>query len=170
MNSNATKVDNMRNVTPAPQITGPEVRNFRRDLNWNQEQLALLLDVSKAYIQKIESTPHPAPVVIAERIFGVKQARLLSEDLKNFAHPQSRRFHDFRRSINFAKKPPFLGLPSCGCGDSRCHLTPVGDGEVADGTHWWKFKGLRCRRLTYLNEKGRKVPAVARYRGDAAPQ
>lgn len=170
MNSNATKVEHMRNVKPVPQITGPEVRDFRRNLNWNQEQLALLLAVSKAYIQKIESVPEPAPAVIAERIFGAKQSLLLSEKLTTVAPEQSRRFHDFRRSTNFTRKPPFTILPICGCGDSRCHLTPVADGGQAGGVHWWKFKGLRCRRLTYLNEKGRKVPPIARYKGDAVPQ
>ena len=160
----------MRNVTPVPQITGPEVRNFRRDSNWNQEQLARLLAVSKAYVQKIESAPDQAPAVIAERIFGVKQARLFSGEQRNVAPQPSRKFHDFRRSTNFARKPSFTTLPNCECGDSRCHLTPVADGGLAGGVHWWKFKGLRCRRLTYLNEKGRKEPPIARYKGDAVPQ
>src|SRR5258706_16032238 len=118
----------MRVVKPVPEITGHSVREFRRDLNWNQERLAQLLAVSKPYVQKIESAPDPVPAIIAERIFGARQFLLLADELKKaIANQQSRKFHDFRRSTNFSRRPPFAALPACQCRDARCHLTPVMD-------------------------------------------
>lgn len=158
----------MRKVKAAPQATGRDVREFRRDLNWNQERLAALLGVSKAYIQQIESASDPAPLSIAERIFGARQLLLLAEALRTrVADQQPRNFHDFRRSRNFASQPPFSVLPRCQCGNPRCNLTPVKDGEW-DGKHLWKFQGIRCRQIVYVNTHGKIVPAPRDLTRDAA--
>src|ERR1700680_4465033 len=65
LRTSPTRLENMRIVKPAPKIPGTEVREFRRDLNWNQERLAQLLGVSKPYVQKIESAPDPISAIVA---------------------------------------------------------------------------------------------------------
>lgn len=160
----------MRIVKPAPQIPGAEVREFRKDVNWNQERLAQFLSVSKPYVQKIESAPDPIPTIIAERIFAARQFLLLPDELKKgIGRQQSHKFHDFRRSSNFSLRPPFAALPTCQCGDDRCRLTPVRDGEWAGGIHWWKFQGIRCRKISYLDNVGKIVSPPLRYAGDGVP-
>jgi DNA-binding XRE family transcriptional regulator len=149
----------MRQLRAAPQTTGHDVREFRKNLNWNQERLAKLLGVSKAYVQQIESVSAPAPLTVAERIFGARQLLRLAEALrKNVADKQPRNFHDFRRSRNFSVQPPFSVLPRCQCGNPRCNLTPIKDGDW-DSRHLWKFQGIRCRKIVYVSSEGKVLPA-----------
>jgi hypothetical protein len=138
-------------------LDGADLRQFRRDQNWNQERLANLLEISKSYLQALEASPDPVPDRIADRVNtlrrGLGRGDIKSEKDKPRVHFQE----GFRSSTTFSKRPRFQALPACPCADSRCRLSPVKDGQW-DGQHLWKFKGTRCQRVRYVNARGKIVP------------
>jgi DNA-binding transcriptional regulator YiaG len=153
-----------RRVQPAARVSGQGLRRIRQDHNLNQEELANQLSVSKAYVQKLESSPASIPQIIAERLSVVEHKQMPASS----APP--RHFHDFRRSGKFkTQQPPFERLPACACGNVACNLTPVAAGKWLTGILWWKFQGIQCRRISYLGQDGRRVLPPPRYAGDGAP-
>src|SRR6266705_5509932 len=154
----------MRILKPAPAITGPQLREFRRTLGWYQQRFARLLGVSKPYVQKIESSPAPIPQVIAERVYAASRVKLvLLQIKKELASQPPPRFHDFRRSRNFSTKPPFQTLPKCRCGHPRCHLSPLRDVDLPSKVHVWKFQGIRCRLINYVSKRGSPIHVSYRH-------
>ncbi len=155
-----------RRVRSATPLTGPELRELRRNLNLNQEELAERLDVSKAYVQKLESFPGSIPTLMAERASTLKRVTAAV-----VPSPQPHRhFHDFRRSTKFSQPPLFRLLPACPCGDPGCNFTPLKDGDGPTGPHWWKFQGIRCRKIAYINGRGQIISPPLRYAGDGVPR
>lgn len=160
-----------RRLRSAPAISGHELRELRRALNLNQEELADRLLVSKAYVQKLESSPGSVPPLICERVVSLQRS-LASRAAVPIQSP--RRFHDFRRSTKFSKVPLFTATPACPCLNVGCNLTPIRDGDWPDGEHWWKFQGIRCRKIRYVivgsNSRARIVEPPLRYAGDGVPR
>jgi hypothetical protein len=138
-------------------LDGADLRQFRRDQNWNQERLADLLAISKSYLQALESSPDPVPDRIADRVNtlrrGLARGNIKSEKDKPRVYFQE----GFRSSTTFSKRPRFAALPACPCEDRRCRLSPVKDGRW-DGQHLWKFQGIRCRKIRYVSAQGKIVP------------
>lgn len=137
-------------------VTGENLREFRRDQNWNQEKFSSLLSISKSYLQSLETSRGPLSDEISAAFHGLQRLCADGEIKSDKGKPQ-RRFQDFRRSVNFSQEPPFASLPACTCGDVRCRLSPVTDGEW-DERHLWKFQGKRCHRIRYVNAQGKIVP------------
>src|SRR5712691_2978783 len=55
-------------------VLGAHLREFRRGQNWNQERLADLLGISKSWLQALETSHHPLPDRIAERLSTLQRA------------------------------------------------------------------------------------------------
>jgi transcriptional regulator with XRE-family HTH domain len=138
-------------------VTGPELRKFRRDQNWNQERLADLLGISKSYLQALESSRGPLPDRIADLLNTLRRALAASAIKSDKDKPRLRFQEGFRSSATFSELPPFAALPTCPCEDGRCRLSPVKDGDW-DGQHLWKFQGKRCHGIRYVNARGKIVP------------
>src|SRR3954447_16012894 len=133
-------------------MTGAKLREFRRDQNWTNGQLAQMLDISKWQLQEIETSRRLAPTEITDRIETLVRG-LNAGAVKSDRDKPRRQYRDFRRSTNFSETPPFLILPGYPCMDKRCRLTPKEDGDW-DGKHLWKFIGRRCTKIYYVDQSG----------------
>ena len=71
--------------------------------------------------------------------------------------PRDLPLDDFQRWTNFSKTPSFSVLPDCPCGTPRCRLRPKTDFD-SGGRHFWKFKGWKCQRVSYIDSSGAIVP------------
>jgi hypothetical protein len=148
-------------------MTGAKLREFRRDQNWTNGQLAQMLGISKWQLQEIETSRRLAPTEITDRIETLVRG-LNAGAVKSDRDKPRRQYRDFRRSTNFSETPPFLILPGCPCMDKRCRLTPKGDGDW-DGKHLWKFMGRRCTKIYYVDQSGGIAPRPVRHSPPSSP-
>jgi len=142
-------------------MTGSEIREFRRNKNWNIDHLAKLLGISVWKLQTVERSAESVPTQIEksfETLVRASDAGAISSDANKPRH----RFRDFRRSTSFSQRPPFTTVPHCPCGNALCVLAPTGDGDW-DGKHLWKFVGRVCHKTHHVDSDAVVVPRPLRH-------
>jgi hypothetical protein len=142
-------------------LSGHDLRQLRDRLAVSQSQFAPIIGLTKSHLSLIEWKNLPVPKSTAERARAVEMAKhsgVVSDLPKKKA--------TWRKSVAFKQEPPFTALPTngtaCGCGDPRCHLGPVRDGDWPNRGHLWIFQGKQCWTRVYLDAGGKKVPSPRR--------
>ncbi len=150
-------------IQPAPQLTGKQLPQVRQTLRLSQKNLARALGVKLGYIGWLELNNRPLQPYLCERIYGMRGLRTFLRDEIS----RLERKNDWHSSVRFGQRPPFQTLPdpgkACRCGQGKCSLKPIKDGDWPGRGHLWLFQGLLCYRYVYLDGKGKKQPPPNRW-------
>ena len=139
-------------------MTGAQFRKLRQKFGLSQVQLASKLGIPKGSLNVAEWRRNE---LVPPRL---EKALLQFVADGDYAPPGPKpRKRSWGTSKNFSIPAPFKNLPTpgsaCGCEDKRCALDPKEDADHGSSGHFWKFRGRKCKKTVWLNNRGKAVSA-----------